>query len=117
MKFSRFLVFAIAGTSLGALAQAPVAYAPPSTPLKMQYQSAFADYRPYAEVEAISWKQANDDAAAVGGPLGQMARDTVPGAVAKPGAVPAMSTKPATTPVPANPATPAAPTGPTGQPR
>ena len=117
MKFSRLLACAIAGMSLGALAQAPAAYAPPSMPMKLQYRSAFAEYRFYAEVEPIAWKRANDDAAAVGGPLGQMARDTVPGAVAKPGAVPAMSTKPATTPVPANPATPAAPTGPTGQPR
>lgn len=117
MKFNRLLAFAIAVTPVGALAQAPVAAVPSGTPPKLVYASAFANYRPYAEVDSINWKQANNDAAAVGGPMGQMARDTVPGAVAKPGAVPAMSSKPATSPVPATPARPSPPASTTVQPR
>ena len=55
--------------------------------MPLQYQSAFTGYRAYVDVEPIPWKRANDDAAAVGGPMGQMARDTDPSAAARPGAL------------------------------
>ncbi len=71
---------------MAALAQAPAAAAPASTRPALQYQSAFAGFRAYVDIEPIAWKKANDEAAAIGGPLGQMARDAHPGAVARPGA-------------------------------
>jgi hypothetical protein len=86
MKRSCLLACVIAGLSTTALAQAPGAPVTPGTRLPLQYQSAFAGYRAYVDVEPIPWKRANDDAAAVGGPMGQMARDTNPAAAARPGA-------------------------------
>lgn len=88
MKNARIPAFALAGWSLVAVAQSPVPQISPSTPIKLNYQSAFADYRSYADLDSIPWKRANDDAAAVGGPMGQMARDAGPGAIARPSAVP-----------------------------
>jgi hypothetical protein len=84
MKRSCLLACVIAGLSTAVLAQAPVAPVAPGTRLPLQYQSAFAGYRAYVDIEPIPWKRANEDAAAVGGPMGQMARDTNPAAAARP---------------------------------
>lgn len=98
MKHSCLLACAIAGLSTAVLAQTPAAPAPPSTRLSLQYQSAFAGYRAYVDVEPIPWKRANDDAAAIGGPMGQMARDTNPAAVARPGAATGATSNPGPAP-------------------
>ena len=49
--------------------------------MKLQYQSAFSDYRPYADVEVVSWTRANGDAAQLGGHMGQMKHDAMPAMV------------------------------------
>ena len=86
MKCSCLLACLIAGLSTAVVAQTPTAPLPLSIRTPLQYKSAFADYRAYVDVEPIPWRRANDDAATVGGPMGQMARDTNPGATARPGA-------------------------------
>lgn len=86
MKFACLLACLIAGLSTAVVAQTPAAPPPLSTRTPLQYKSAFADYRAYLDVAPVPWRRANDDAAAVGGPMGQMAHDTNPGATAKPGA-------------------------------
>lgn len=111
MKNPRIPAFALASWSLVAVAQAPVPQILPSTPIKLHYQSAFADYRSYADLDSIAWKRANDDAAAVGGPMGQMARDVGPSAITRPGAVPVARIPPAP------PAMKHAPHGATGHPK
>lgn len=53
---------------LGAFAQQPPD-AQPGTPLRaLSYQSAFADYKPWAEIKSGDWRQLNDD---LGKPAGQ----------------------------------------------
>jgi len=44
----------------------------------MNYQSAFSDYRSFAEIEITSWKRANSDAANLGGHMGQMKQGAPP---------------------------------------
>lgn len=97
MNISRAVACLIAGTSLTALAQAPLKSAPPLLEVPTPYRSAFADYRSYMDAELIPWRRANDLAATIGGPLGQMAKDVVPSAVAKPGAATAAPVKPEAT--------------------
>lgn len=106
MNISRLAACLIAGTTLTVLAQTPVPPMPSAAPTPLQYRSAFEGYRPYVDADPIPWKRANDEAAAVGGPLGQMAKDGVPTAKARPGTATAVPAKPA-----------AAPAGSTGQPR
>ena len=70
----------------------------------LSYDSAYADYRPYREETKASWRQANDDAARVGGHAGIFAGGTphAHGATQAPGtpaaAPPAGSAAPDTPP-------------------
>ena len=47
---------------------------------KLRYESAFADYRPFAEIELLPWKRANSDAANLGGQMGRATVDSMPNA-------------------------------------
>lgn len=94
MNIARAVAYLIAGASLTATAQAPVKPPLPVPEMTTPYRSAFAGYRTYIEPDPVPWRRANDDAAAIGGPLGQMAKDVVPSAVARPGAATAAPAKP-----------------------
>lgn len=50
------------------------------------YESAFKDYRPYADPEIVRWRQANDDMGRLGGHVGHVPRESGP--TVKPGAKP-----------------------------
>ena len=81
MVLSRLLMGTCVVVVAVAHAQAQAPAQPAAT--KLQYQSAFADYRPYVDVEVLSWADSNDAAARLGGHMGQM----------KHGAMPAMAPK------------------------
>jgi hypothetical protein len=50
------------------------------------YESAFKNYRPYADPEVARWRQSNEEAGGLGGHMGHVRRE--PGAAAKPVAKP-----------------------------
>jgi hypothetical protein len=50
------------------------------------YESAFKDYRPYADPEAARWRQSNEELGSLGGHAGHVRREA--GATAKPAAKP-----------------------------
>jgi hypothetical protein len=50
------------------------------------YESAFKDYRPYADPEVARWRQSNEETGRLGGHVGHLPRET--GTTAKPGAKP-----------------------------
>jgi len=90
MVWLRILIGASVAASAAAYAQSsnpPAATAAatgtqhPATTL--QYQSAFSDYRPFTEIELVSWQRANGDAARLGGHMGQMKHDAMPGMAPK----------------------------------
>jgi len=84
MVWSRLLTgaFVIAAAAAHAQSSMPPASGNPAT--KLRYQSAFSDYRPYTDAEVVSWKQANGDAALLGGHMGQMKHDAMPAMVRMP---------------------------------
>ncbi len=107
MVWLRILIGAAVVASAAAYAQSsnpPAATAAtagtqhPATTL--QYQSALRDYRPFTEIEIVSWQRANDDAARLGGHMGQMKHDAMPAMA--PNSMPSMTT-------PAKPAPPESP--------
>ena len=49
------------------------------------YESAFKDYRRYADPEVARWRQSNDDMGRLGGHMGHLPRETGP---TQPGAKP-----------------------------
>ena len=76
----RVIVMALAAVATGAaLAQTDVPRNPsdPAVPVpKVEYRSAFADYRPYAEEDAgpaASWRALNDEMGRLGGHRGHLA--------------------------------------------
>jgi hypothetical protein len=83
MVLSRLLMGTFVAATAAAHAQSPAQPAASAPATKLQYQSAFADYRPYVDVEILSWAESNDGAARLGGHMGQM----------KHGAMPAMAPK------------------------
>lgn len=60
--------------------EAPADPADPKVPVpETKYRSAFEGYRPYEGDKLRSWREANDEAAALGGHMGQMrGRTAVP---------------------------------------
>ena len=56
---------AMAQTSAGPAGSGPADPRAPVSPL--EYHSPFAQYRPFAEATAASWKAVNDDVAQIGG--------------------------------------------------
>lgn len=86
----------LAGAQHGTHGAQPPA-SPPARPVGTQpsYESAFADYRPYREEPAASWRQVNDEVARVGGHAGVLKAEPAPGAA------------PARDPSTVSPATPA----------
>jgi len=84
MLLSRFAMGAIVATSV-AMAHAQPAAPPASSgsAMKLKYESAFSDYLPFTDFQVLSWKQANDDAAAIGGHMGQM-KSSMPAMARKP---------------------------------
>ncbi len=105
MVWSRLLLSAWVAAAIAAHAESPAPTAAP-VPGSTSYASAFTDYRRYADVEIVSWKGANEEAAKLGGPMGQM----------KPGAMPAAPGAPETPTNPAAASKPAAPSH-SGHPR
>src|SRR4030095_14180154 len=91
-----FLLWAAVLVAMPGLALPPVVSADPAdakaaSPMP-QYRSAFADYRAWREPEPINWRNANDEAGAVGGHMGHVRRQTsertTPGESAPPAAKP-----------------------------
>ena len=92
MDWSRLLTGAFVVATVAAHAQSPTPLTAGGSATKLQYESAFTDYRPFAEAGAIPWKQANSDAAQIGGHRGHgMGESTPPPAKA----APTMTTPPA----------------------
>ena len=91
-----FLVLVAALVALPALAQAPdVASGPADARVVSpapQYRSAFADYRAWRETEPMNWRNANDEAGALGGHMshvrGHASEMAMPGAPAAPAVKP-----------------------------
>lgn len=52
------------------------------------YESAFKDYRPYADPEVPRWRQTNEEMGRLGGHVGHVPRETGATATVKPGAKP-----------------------------
>ena len=76
MTFSQLLSMGALGMATMTHAQMALqtpASAAPGSVANLRYESAFADYRPFSEVDLMSWKQANGDAAAQGGHAGHVA--------------------------------------------
>lgn len=84
--FRTLAVVCMAAWSLHAHAQAtsPPASAAPPQGAKLEFQSAFAGYRPYQDTTPANWRRINDaarDAAVKGGATGgHMAPPNTPGA-------------------------------------
>lgn len=70
----RLLAGAAALVALPAFAQGAASAPPtgPVTPAAMAPSTALRDYRPWREPEPLSWRAANDTAAALGGHMGQL---------------------------------------------
>lgn len=66
----------------------------------LAYDSAYADYRPYREEPPLAWREANDEAARIGGHAGIFTAGMPHAHGAKPPAAPAPAAAPA---VPAKP--------------
>jgi len=67
-------VFALssAWTATAQTVTSPASAPPTAKAEPLQYRSAFADYRPWQEVEPLAWRAANESAAALGGHLGHV---------------------------------------------
>lgn len=72
--FIRMLAGAAALVALPAIAQTAASAPPagPVAPAAAAPSSALRDYRPWREPEPLSWRAANDTAAALGGHVGQL---------------------------------------------
>ena len=73
--FRNFVLVVALSSAWTATAQTVVPPAPASPTVNAQplpYRSAFADYRPWQEVEPSAWRAANESAAALGGHLGHV---------------------------------------------
>lgn len=84
MVWLRLLTGAFVAISAAAYAQSTVAPASAAAGMKMNYQSAFSDYRSFANIDSASWKRANSDAASLGGHMGQMKHDATPAMMSTP---------------------------------
>lgn len=89
---SKFFCIVLAACAAGSAAAQTSARPDPADPkaavLARAYESAFKEYRPYADPEIARWRQANDEMGRLGGHVGhvgQVPRETSP---AKPGAKP-----------------------------
>jgi hypothetical protein len=67
MLLLRLIVGAYAAAATIAYAQIPVTPAQSIGGQKLQYQSAFANYRSFSEIATMPWRQANDELGAVAG--------------------------------------------------
>ena len=92
----RTTLFALAACFAGSAAAQTATRPDPADPKAAiptrAYESAFKDYRPYADPEIARWRQSNDDMGRLGGHMGHVGpvpRET--GAAAKPGAKPPAS--------------------------
>ena len=84
-------VYAVLAASVAgaALAQHPARPDPAAAKTRVPvrtYESAFKDYRSYAEPEVARWRELNEQAGRLGGHVGQVPQQ--PGTSSKPGAKP-----------------------------
>ena len=63
MHWSRLLTGAFVVAAVAAHAQSPAPLMAGGSATKLQYESAFTGYRPFAEAALLPWKRANSDAA------------------------------------------------------
>ncbi len=89
----RMTLFALLACFTGSAAAQTAARPDPADPKAAvparAYESAFKDYRPYADPEVMRWRQANEEMGRLGGHMGHMGH--VPresGPTVKPGAKP-----------------------------
>ena len=91
---------ALAGT---AFAQTPGQVPDPANPRApvpaLRYESAFAGYRPYTEVEMLSWKRANSENGNLRGHIDHIAPVTMPVSASRP--APSTTLPPEPKPAPA----------------
>lgn len=66
------LALASAWAATAQTVAAPASAPPAAKAEPWTYRSAFADYRPWQEVEPLAWRAANESAAALGGHLGHV---------------------------------------------
>ncbi len=98
MFLSRPLGAALVAAATAAHAQSPGSPAGASPAPQIRYESAFTDYRPYADVEIDSWKKANGVAAALGGHMGHVRREVMPAPGPQPGTAPTLPGAPVAAP-------------------
>jgi hypothetical protein len=74
MQFRALLVMAslVAAPTFAQTAPAMPSAAKDAPPLRLPYASAFADYRPWRDVDALPWAKANQDVGTVGGHAGML---------------------------------------------
>jgi hypothetical protein len=85
MSLLRLIVGAYAAAATIAYAQIPVTPAPSTGGQKLQYQSAFAGYRSFSEIETVPWRQANDELGAAAGHAGNAMNRGMPSMAPKAG--------------------------------
>jgi len=78
MVLLRLVTGAFVATSAAAYGQSSLSPANTTAGTIMNCQSAFSDYRSFAEIEIASPKRGNSDAASLDGHMGQMMRDATP---------------------------------------
>jgi len=89
LKTACFALAAIlAGSATAQTATRPEPVDPKAAVPARAYESAFRDYRPYADPEIVRWRQSNEEMGRLGGHVGQVPRGTGP---AKTGAKPPAS--------------------------
>jgi len=85
---SKIFCIALAVCAAGSAAAQTTARPDPADPKAAvparAYESAFKDYRPYADPNVARWRQSNEEMGRLGGHVGHVPRET--GATAKPGA-------------------------------
>lgn len=98
----RHLIGILAIATSVAQAQSATPPVPGTAVQQLKYESAFADYKPFLEIEVLSWRESNDEAARLGGHMGQMKHDAMSPMMpsAKPPAAPAAKSP---TPAPSHP--------------
>ena len=83
------ICFTLAACFAGSAAAQTTARTDPADPKAAAparaYESAFKDYRPYADPEVARWRQSNEEMGRLGGHVGQVPREASP---ARPGVKP-----------------------------
>jgi hypothetical protein len=80
------LAAAIAGSAAAQTPARPQAADPKAATASCPYESAFKDYRPYADPEIARWREANEEVGRLNGHVGHVTKR--PGVAAKPAAKP-----------------------------